>query len=645
MLKSIQQRDLDRNRWIKITMTVILVVICVSMVVTLVPGLVGGAVGTSNPDTIASVAGQDISLSDVQRQLNQMTQNQSVPAMLKGLYAHQLLDNMIFQNALNVEATRLGISVTPEEESERIKQILPNAWAGGVWQKDVYANAVQAGTGMSVDQFEKALHDEMLTQKFRSIITAGISVGTDDVMKEFRRRNEKIKIEYALVKPTDLASSIHPSDAELAAYFAKNASKYQIPEKRSASYALLDLAKLRAGTQVGDDALRKYYNENIDAYKVQNRSHVEHILFKTVGKTDAEIAEIRQKAEDVLKQVKKGGNFEDLAKKYSEDDASKPKGGDLGWIVEGQTVPAFQQVAFSQPKGTVSDLVKTEYGFHIIKVLDRETAHTKSFEEVRDSILPMVLDEKVNTEANDISNQMAGAVRQSDRQPLEDLAKKFNLELGETAPVSATEPVGKLGNSPDVHEALFVLRPGELSQPLRLESGYAILTVKNIVPAHQGTLAEVHDQALADYQRDKSLDAAKAKAEDLAKLVAGGEAFDKAAKSLNLDVKTSDAFALNGSVPDVGTGQQLDAAFKMPVGQASKATQMGSNWLVYRIAEHDAPNPEDFAKQSKDIQHQLVQSKQEAAFAAFHTALVDRLKTEGKLTVNDDAVKRLTSST
>ncbi len=117
MLKSIQQRDLDRNRWIKITMTVILVVICVSMVVTLVPGLVGGAVGTSNPDTIASVAGQDISLTEVERQLNQMTQNQSVPAMLKGLYAHQLLDQMVFQDALNVEAARLGITVTPEEES------------------------------------------------------------------------------------------------------------------------------------------------------------------------------------------------------------------------------------------------------------------------------------------------------------------------------------------------------------------------------------------------------------------------------------------------------------------------------------------------------------------------------------------------
>ena len=175
--------------------------------------------------------------------------------------------------------------------------------------------------------------------------------------------------------------SIHRNRLPL---FSKNSAKYQVPEKRSARYALLDLAKLRPARKYGDDALRAYYNQHIDEYKVQNRVHAEHILFKTVGKTDAEVAEIRKKAEDVLKQAKTGGNFEDLAKKNSEDDGSKAKGGDLGWIVEGQTVPQFQQAAFSLPKGSVSDLVKTEYGFHIIKVLDQETAHTKSFEEVRD---------------------------------------------------------------------------------------------------------------------------------------------------------------------------------------------------------------------------------------------------------------------
>lgn len=644
MLKSIQQRDLDRNRWIKITMTVILVIICVSMVVTLVPGLVGGAVDTTSPDTIASVGGQKISLLEVQQQLNQITQNQPVPAMLKGLYAQQVLDQIVFQNALNVEADRLGISVTPDEQTERIKEILPTAWAGGVWQKDLYANEVQTRTGMSVAQFEKALRDEMLTNKFRQMVTAGVSVSPSEVQQEFRRRNEKVKIEYALIKPTDLASTIHPSDAELSAYFATNSSKYQVPEKRSARYALLDLAKLKSSTQVPDDVLRAYYNEHIDDYKVQNRVHAEHILFKTVGKTDAEVAEIKQKADDTLKQAKKGGNFEDLAKKFSEDDASKAKGGDLGWIVEGQTVPEFQKVAFSLPKGEISDLVKTEYGFHIIKVLDHETAHTKSFEEVRDEIFPIVLDAKVSAQSGDMSNQMAAAVRQSDRQPLEDLAKKFNLELGETAPASITEPVGKLGNTPDLHQTLFQLRPGELSEPLRLDSGYVIVTAQNILPAHQGTLAEVHDQVLADYQQEKSVDLARTKADELAKRVQGGEALDKAAKALNLDVKTSDAFARNGSVGDVGTGEQLQAAFGMKTGEVSKPTLIGANWVVFRLADHTDPNQDDFAKQSKDIQQQLLQSKEEAAFAAFRTALEDRLKREGKLTINSDALKRLTAS-
>src|ERR1700722_6903079 len=276
MLKSIQQRDLDRNRWIKITMTVILVVICVSMVVTLVPGLVGGAVDTTNPDTIASVAGQNISLVEVQQQLSQMTQNQPVPAMLKGLYARQVLDQMVFQNALNVEADRLGISVTPEEQTERIKEILPAAWAGSVWQKDLYSTEVQTRTGLSVVQFEKALRDEMLTNKFRQMVTSGISVGPAEVQQEFRRRNEKVKIEYVLIKPTVLAASIQPSDSDLAAYFSKNSAKYQVPEKRSARYALLDLAKLRARTQISDDTLRSYYNEHINDYKVENRAHVEH---------------------------------------------------------------------------------------------------------------------------------------------------------------------------------------------------------------------------------------------------------------------------------------------------------------------------------------------------------------------------------
>ena len=646
MLRSIQQRDLDRNRWIKITMAVILTIICVSMVVTLVPGLMTGSMGGSSPDTIATVGGEDISLVDVQRQVNTAAQQQGIPEMMRHLEVRPVLDEMVFERALAVEAQRLGINITPDEEAERIKEYMPDAWVGGVWQKDAYATEIQA-RGMTVPQFEQEVVNTMLTEKFQHIVTDGISVTPAEVAQAFRWKNEKVKIDYVLISASALAPSINPSDADLAAYFARNSSNYQVPEKRSARYALLDVAALRANTHISDDVLRAYYNQNIDQYKVENRVHPEHILFKTVGKTDAEVAEIRLKAEDVLKQAKKpGANFEDLAKKYSEDDGSKVKGGDLGWIVEGQTVPEFQQAAFSLPKGGISDLVKTQYGFHIIKVLEHETAHTNSFEDVRASILPILVNQKVTQEVDDLSAQMASAVRQSDRQSLDDLAKKFSLTLGETQPVAMTDPVGPLGNSADLHQVLFELNPGELGDPLQVDSGWVILTVKAVTPAHQGTLAEVHDRVLADYRQVNSVELARTKAEDLSKRVQAGEALDKAAKELGLEIKTSDPFPRDGSIPGLGSVQSFAAdAFAKAVGQTSAPTQASGNWLVYRVADHQAPNMDDLAKQSHDIEQQLLQDRQDAAFAAFRTALEDRMKKEGKITINEDVLNRLMQST
>ena len=641
MLRSIQQRDLDRNRWIKIAMTVILVVICMSMVITLIPGLFGGSQLGSSPDAVANVGGEAISVTDVQRQLNQMSQGQSLPPMMRGLYTKEVLDQMVFARAMEYEAKRLSMEVTPQEERDRIQQILPEAFSGSTWLKDQYATEVQMRTRMSVPDFEAALRQGMLSEKFQHLVTDGLMVSPAEVEQDFRRRNDKVAIQYVLIKPADLAASVHPSDDELSAYFKKNLAKYQIPEKRSAQYALLDLAKLRAQTHPTDEALRAYYNDHIDDYKVQNSVHAEHILLKTVGKTDAEVAEIRQKAEDVLKQVKKGANFEDLAKKYSEDDGSKVKGGDLGWIVEGQTVPEFQQAAFSLPKGATSDLVKTQYGFHIIKVLDRQTAHTKTFEEVRASILPIVTEQEANQQANDISNQMASEVRKSSRQSIEDIARKFNLESGVTPAVASTEVIGPLGASQEVRNALFQLRPGELSAPLHIDAGYVILTPKDVLPAHQAALGEVHDHVLSDYQQEKSLDLARAKADELAKQAQGGAAFDKAAKGLGFDVKSAEPFSRTGTVPDIGSGSQLDAAFGMAPGQVGAPKQVSGNWLVYRVVSHQPANMDDLAKQKDGIEKQLLQSKQEAAFQAFHTALVDRLKKEGKLTINQEVLDRM----
>src|SRR5207245_7846250 len=209
-------------------------------------------------------------------------------------------------------------------------------------------------------------------------------------------------------------------------------SKYQVPERRSVRYALLDVNQLRQCLQISDDMLKEQYQANIQQYQVPNQVHVQHILFRTVGKTDAEVEEVSKKAEDVLKQAKEGAKFDELAKKYSEDPGSKDKGSDLSWIHQGQTVPEFEKTAFSIAPGQISDLVKTQYGFHIIKVLEEQTAHTKPFEVDKDTISAHQLHTQADKQASDTAHQLPAAIRRSNTVSFEDLAKQYHLTPGET---------------------------------------------------------------------------------------------------------------------------------------------------------------------------------------------------------------------
>ncbi len=407
----------SRDLMVKIVLGVVLGLVSLGMLLYLVP--MPTTPLDSGSDGLADVAGQRITAGDVQRQLDQISQRQPIPQQLRGFYAKQIFDQLVFTRMLEVEATRLGINVTDQELADQIHQILPQAFPQGKWVgAQAYSDMVQQQFGLTVPDFEEQLRQGILQQKFQRLVTAGITVSPEEVHQEFLRRSEKVKIDYALVDPAALASKIQPAQSDLEAWYNAHKSEYQVPEQRSASYLMLDLGLLQKNTTIPDAELQAYYTKHIDLYQVPDRVHVEHILFMTVGKTSAEIAEIKKKAEKVLDLVKHGGDFAKLAKQYSEDPGSKDKGGDLGWILKGQTVPEFQQVAFSLPVGQVSGLVQTQYGFHIIKVLGKETAHTKSFDEVKPQILQSMLADRVQQESEQISDKMADIVRNSSRQSL-----------------------------------------------------------------------------------------------------------------------------------------------------------------------------------------------------------------------------------
>ena len=618
----------------------VVLVLAGGMLLYLVPSMPGTGDAAST-DTVAKIGDESVTTDEVRQQLSEIEQRNQVPKQLESLYAQQILKQLIFQKEIEYESKRLGIHVSDQERAERIRQFLPTAYNGDTFVgMDRYAAEVQGRFQMTVPVFEEQIRQGLLLEKFRKLVTDGISVGPGELQDEFRYRNEKIKLDYALIKPEDLAAKINPDEAEIKAAYEKNKSKYLVPEKRVVRYALADVNQIRQSTQVSDDELKVQYQQDIQQYQVPNRVHVDHILLMTVGKTPAEVEEIHQKAEDVLKQAdKKGANLEELAKKYSEDPGTKDKGGDLGWITQGQTVPEFEKVAFSLPKGSISDLVKTQYGFHIIKVLDKETAHTKTFDEVKDSIRAPLMLAKADKQGADIADKLSTAIRQSNKISIDDLAKQFHLTVGETRPVSATEPILELGNSKEVKDAIFGQRPDELSLPIHTDRGYLILSVRGVLPAHQGTLDEVRDRVIADLKQQKSTEIARQKADDLEKRLKSGEKFETAAKSLGLDPKTSDLFARNGSISGAASGKQLSAAFQMKPGDVGPPLNLGTSWFVYRVAEKQEPNPADFDKQKKDLTDQVLQTKRNLAFEAFRTSLEARLKREGKVRIMSEKLK------
>jgi peptidyl-prolyl cis-trans isomerase D len=631
----------------RILLGVVVLALSGGMLLYLVP--TGPGDTTLSNDVVAKVGNQTVTVAEISQQLSQIKQRTQVPPMLEPYYLQQILRQLLLEKEMEYEASQLGIRVSNDEIADRIKQILPTAFNGDTpIATDQYATLVQTRFQMSVTDFEETIRKGMLQEKFQKLVTDGISAGPAELQEEFLYENQKVKLDYSFIKPDDLLAKITVDDAEVKAAYEKNKAKYQMPEKRVVRYAIVDVNQIRQNTQITDSQLLAAYKDNIQQYHVPERVHVEHILLMTVGKTDAEVDELKKRAEDILSQLKKGAKFEDLAKKYSEDagspsnpGGSRDKGGDLGWIVRGQTVPEFEKAAFSLPVGSISDLVKTQYGFHILKVLEKENDHTRPFEEVKDSIRAPLLLSEADKQAGNIADKLSQAIRQSNKVSLDDLAQQNHLTVGETRPVSPTDPLLELGNSPDVKvsDSIFRLRQGELSLPIHTDRGYLVLSLKQILPAHQGSLEEVHDKVVADLKQEKASAQARAKADELSKRAKSGEKFDTAAKALGLEAKISDAISRSESISNVASGKQLSSAFQAKVGDVSSPMNLGNNWLVYKVADKQEPNPADFEAQKKKITDQVLQNKRSLAFEAFRTALEERLKKEGKLQIMQDKLR------
>jgi peptidyl-prolyl cis-trans isomerase D len=279
----------SQKLYTKIFFGIVVLMLSGGMLLYLVPQGPGGTTTGLANDAVAKVGDQTITVNDVRQQVQQLTQRSQVPPQMMPFYEQEVLRRLLVEKEMDYEAGRLGITVSNDEIADRIRQILPAAFNGDVpIPPDQYTALVQGRTGMTVSQFEDAIRKGMLQEKFSKLVTDGISVGPAEIQQEFNYRNQKVKLDYAFIKPEDLATKITPTDAEIKAFYDKNKTRYQVPEKRVVQYAVVDVNQLRQTVQVPEAQLQAEYQKNIRDYEVPSRVHVEHILFNTVGKPDAE---------------------------------------------------------------------------------------------------------------------------------------------------------------------------------------------------------------------------------------------------------------------------------------------------------------------------------------------------------------------
>ena len=629
----------SREKSVRILLGGLLVVVALSMLTYLVPSYNTGNV---TDDTVVATVGQDaITSREVQHLIQNTMRGRQLPAELVPTYVPQIIDQMITARALAYEATRLGFQVTDEQLRAAIQQSIPDLFPDGKFVgKDTYA-AMLAQQELSIPEFENDLRRQVLITRLKEVAAEGTIVTEEEIERAFQERNEKIKVQWVKLTPDKFKKEVNPTAEDLRSYFKANQARYTEPQKKNLVILIADQAKIAQTVNPTDADLLKGYNQNPDAFRIPERDQVRHILLKTQGKPPADDAKIKAQAEDILKQIKAGGNFADLAKKYSEDTVSAAKGGDLGWVQRGQTVPEFERVAFSLKPGETSGLVKTEYGYHIIQVMAHEQGRLQPFEQVKAQLVQGWKTEHVSRMMQEISDRAQTEFQKDTAHP-EKVAAEFDMQVVHADGIAPGKPVPEIGTNADFDQSIADLAVGKVSQPVALPGDkLALALVTGIVPPRPDTFEEVESQVRDAIIQGRLATAVQNHAKELADKVKAGGDLAQLAKAMGVEAKTSADFGRAGNVEGLGSASYLLQAFPKPVGAVVGPIGMPDGTVVAKVVSHTPADLSQLPAQRSSIRDEIKSQKARDRDTLFEAGVRDELKRAGKLKYHQNVINRL----
>jgi peptidyl-prolyl cis-trans isomerase D len=628
-----------QERWVRIVLVVVLVggllvggKIVASMLLYLVPSYNTGSIRSEG--VVAEVAGTKITEVEVKQLIVQTLKARQIPLEVVPNYVLMVVDQMITDRALEYDAGHRGLRVTDHDVAAAVREVLPQLFPDGKFAgKEAYATLL-AQNDMTIAQFETAERRELLIKRLMDPAIEGSVVSEREVDQAYTERNEKIKVQYVKLVPDTYRKESEPTPEAMQTYFRTNAARYNIPEKRNLVILIADQAKIEQSLNPTDAELVMMYSQNQANYRVPERVHARHILIMTQGKPAADEPKIKAEAEDLLKQLRAGADFGDLAKKNSEDPGSAAKGGDLDWVTRGQMVPEFEKATFSLKVNAISDLVKTQYGYHIIQVLAHEDARPKPFAEVKDYLAKQWKEQRAAAIMQQISDKAQSALQQDPAHP-DRVAAELGTLVTHVDGVAAGHPLPEVGVNPDFERSVENLKLNEVSPTVALPGNkLAVAVVTAVIPARPQTFEEAQGQVRGQMMQDRLTAAIRKHAQELYdKANAMNGDLEAAAKSLGLAVKTSEPFTRSDAIRDLDSATYFSNGFSLPDGTVFGPIPLNSDAVVAKVIAHIPADESKLAAQRASIRNEL-----------FKARVVTELERKGIIKRHKEAIDRLVAA-
>lgn len=576
--------------------------------------------GGAPNSTAASVAGRNITFADFQRQYQNVEtrwrqiygENYS-PDLAKQLgLPMQAMNDLVAQKILLLEAERMGLAATKAEIRKAILELPVFQDAQGRFVGEEQYRRVLDQNRIDTEDFEADMGEQVLLQKLNLVLARSAWVGEAELEQEARREAETATIRYLELDPTSLQEEPELDEAAIVSYFEQNRETYRLPERRRVGYLSVKTNEIRAGLEIPEADLRNYYDQNTAEFTQPEQVRAQHILLFTNDQRDADAA--RQQLEQAKARIEAGEDFATVAGELSEDEATRDRGGDLGFFQRGRMTPQFEQAAFAAEEGALVGPVENQLGprtgFHLIKINAKQPGGQQPFEQVENRIRVRLL----NDRSREASETRARALYErlqdeaiASEEDLRAIAEREGVSVDITEPVSSDDTIPGIGRQTAFATTAFQHQPGQISEPIQIAAGWALLDVLEITPPQLPDLEQVRDRVAADAVAERKAEIVRERLEQAAeKVAAGAQDLEQTAAELGVELATSSAFGVRGAISGLTDSRAvIDRALELEVGELGGPIEIGQSTVLFEVTDRSRFDPATFASEKETKREEL----------------------------------------